>query len=286
MNWEINPYVRRCWNHNWPKDLVMERVIYDHEIIYIDKGQMNFTIKGQKYEATEGCCIILPPNVFHKIEGVAEETHQPHVHFDFVELENSEEIPVLVQNKKTFTAVEKNYFRENFFIKNNVDIPYVIKLQQPEKVRKLMFEILETFTHQKQYNTLALKGLIINLVVAILDDYHISSSNDAKEQEVIHSLVSHMYENINHNFKLKEMADFANMTVWNLIQQFNKMYGITPKKYFEKYRLLHAKTLLEIEKMPVKEIAYLMEFDSPQTFTRWFKNLDGKNPNSYKSSNK
>ena len=83
---------------------------------------MDFTINGQKYEATEGCCVILPPNVFHKIEGVADETHQPHVHFDFVELKDSAEIPILVQNKTSFTEKEKSYFRENFFEKNNIQI--------------------------------------------------------------------------------------------------------------------------------------------------------------------
>ena len=91
-----------------------------------------------------------------------------------------------------------------------------------------------------------------------------------------------MITNINHNFKLEEMADIAKTSVWNLIQAFNKLYGVTPKKYFEKYRLLHAKTLIEIENKSVKEVAYEMEFDSPQTFTRWFKNLDGSNPTSYK----
>lgn len=282
MKWEINPYIRRCWNHRWTKDLVMERVIYDHEIIYIDKGKLKFTIEDKEYFASEGSCVILPPNVYHKIEGVDNETYQPHIHLDFIEQENSAEVPILLQMQKYFSDEEKLYFRENFLKKNNIDIPYVIKLQQPEKVRKLMFEIIDTYTLQKPYNTLALKGLVINLIVAILDDYHFSTSPDAKEQENIHLLVSHMIENINHNFKLEEMASFANMTVWNLIQQFNKMYGITPKKYFEKYRLLHAKTLLEIERMPIKEVAYLMEFDSPQTFTRWFKNLDGNNPNSYK----
>lgn len=283
MKWEINPYIRRCWNHRWTKDLVMERVIYDHEIIYIDKGKMKFTINGKEHIASEGYCVIIPPNVHHIIEGMDDDTYQPHIHFDFVEKEDSYEIPILVQMQNNFTEKEKSYFRENFFAKNNIDIPYVIKLQKPEKVRRLMFEIIGTYTLQKPYNDLALKGLVINLIVAILDDYHFSSSTDAKEQENIHLLVSHMIENINHNFKLEEMAQYAKMTVWNLIQQFNKMYGITPKKYFEKYRLLHAKTLIAIEKMPVKEVAYLMEFDSPQTFTRWFKNLDGNNPNAYKS---
>ena len=64
------------------------------------------------------------------------------------------------------------------------------------------------------------------------------------------------------------------------IREINMHGG--PEKFFEKYRLLHAKTLLEIENKSVKEVAYEMEFDSPQSFTRWFKNLDENNPTFYR----
>ena len=66
MKFAINPYIRRAWNHQWYADFVMERVIYDHEIIYIDKGNMKFTIDKKIYIADEGSCVILPPNKLHK----------------------------------------------------------------------------------------------------------------------------------------------------------------------------------------------------------------------------
>ena len=106
------------------------------------------------------------------------------------------------------------------------------------------------------------------------------------QNENIYNLVSYLINNINHNFTLEEMAKYANMTVWNLIQSFNKLYKTTPKKFFERYRLLHAKTLLQLKNMQIKEIAYEMEFESPQTFTRWFKNIDGNNPTYYQKSKK
>lgn len=282
MKYEINPYLRRAWNHSWSKDLVMERVIYDHEIIYIDKGKTKFTFEGVEYDADEGSCIIIPPNTYHKIEGVMDDTWQPHIHFDFVELSDSKDVPILIQPPKNENDIEKSYFRENFFKKNNINIPYVIKLQHPLKIRKIIFEIITMSAQKKPYSELALKGLIINLVVGILEDYDSSLNNENLQVDDIYELITHMINNINHNFKLEEMAKIAKTSVWNLIQAFNKLYGTTPKKFFEKYRLLHAKTMLEIENKSVKEIAYEMEFDSPQTFTRWFKNLDKKNPTFYR----
>lgn len=285
MKYAINPYVRRAWNHRWSFDMTMERVIYDHEIIYIDKGCLKFTIDKKEYFADEGSCVIIPPNLFHKIEGAAEETFQPHVHFDFVELPDSKELPILVHKQEKFNKKELSYFRPNFFKENDIFIPYVIKLQHPEKVRKIIFDIIDSYTQQKQFVDLTMKGLVINLVSTILEDYYSSNLKQNYQSQIIYDLISHMIDNINHNFTLEEMAEFANMSIWNLIQTFNKMYDTTPKKYFEKYRLLHAKTLLEMGNMSIKEIAYEMEFDSPQTFTRWFKNVDGKNPTFYKKQN-
>lgn len=288
MKFAINPYIRRAWNHQWYADFVMERVIYDHEIIYIDKGKMKFTIDKKIYIADEGSCVILPPNKLHKIEGLVDETFQPHVHFDFFELEDSKEVPILTSLISNMTEDEKKYFRRNFFQENCIHIPYVIKLQNPLRIRKIMFDIIETYAQQKPYSELALKGLLINLVVAILEDYNQSKeeANLAMQNENIYNLVSYLINNINHNFTLEEMAKYANMTVWNLIQSFNKLYKTTPKKFFEKYRLLHAKTLLQLKNMQIKEIAYEMEFESPQTFTRWFKNIDGNNPTYYQKSKK
>ena len=150
----------------------------------------------------------------------------------------------------------------------------------------LILETIQNFTQQKPYSELILKGLLINVVVAILDDYNSSLYNEYSQTENIYSLVSHIISNINHNFTLEEMATYAKTTQWNLIQSFNKLYNTTPKKFFNKYRLLHAKTLLEINNKTIKEVAYEMEFDAPQTFTRWFKKMDGKNPTFYKQKKK
>ena len=41
----------------------------------------------------------------------------------------------------------------------------------------------------------------------------------------------------------------------------------------------------EIRAKYPKEIANKMNFESPQAFARWFKNLDGKSPNYYRNKN-
>lgn len=282
MKYEINPYIRKAWNHQWTNSCFLERVIYDHEIIYIDKGCLKFTIENKVYIVEEGSCVILPPNVYHKIEWYKEDAWQPHVHFDFIETKKSDDIPISNKLKKKMSEGELKYFTDNFFKTNNVKIPYVIKLHNPVEVKKIMFKIIDEYTLKNPYYELTLKGLVIELISTILRDYETNSVKKIAQQAEISHLISYVTENIEHNFTLEELAEKANMSVWSLIQTFNKLYNTSPKKYFDRLRLLYAKNLLQYENKSIKHVAYQMEFESPQTFTRWFKKLDGKNPISYK----
>jgi len=282
-NYNINPYVRIAWNHHWENSTVLERSIYDHEIIYIDKGKMKLTIKNKVHIAEEGSCIVIPPDMPHILEGCDTDIWQPHVHFDFYEEKNSREVPVSTKLRSQMTDTELTYFRENFFQKHNIQIPYVVKLHDPIKIKKILFNIIREYMFQTTYSELALKGLVVDLVVAILNDIYIDDLKIVPQHENIFLLISHVMEHLEHNFTLQELAKIANMTPWSLIQTFNKLYNTSPKKYFDKFRLIHAKNLLQYSNYSVKEVAYQLEFESPQTFSRWFKNIDGKSPSYYKT---
>ena len=45
MNLEFKPYVRLAMYHTWLYDYVIDRVIFDHEIIYIDKINDEYEVK-------------------------------------------------------------------------------------------------------------------------------------------------------------------------------------------------------------------------------------------------
>ena len=60
---------------------------------------------------------------------------------------------------------------------------------------------------------------------------------------------------------------------------------MSPHKYISITRLKRAKELIQFTDLQIQEIARKMNFESPQAFTRWFKNLDGKSPNYYRNKN-
>lgn len=55
-------------------------------------------------------------------------------------------------------------------------------------------------------------------------------------------------------------------------------------KFYNKIKLLRAIDLLKYSFYSINEIGEKMGFNDPQTFSRWFKNLDGNYPSFYRKN--
>jgi YesN/AraC family two-component response regulator len=279
----IYPYVRFAMYHVFLENYFIERHIWDHEIIFIDNGKMKITIEGKVYIVDENTCIILRPGVYHKIEWHEENCSQPHVHFDFYKQDNSEEVTVSKITRNLMSEKELTYFRSDFFKENGIDIPPVFKLKNPGVVKNILFKIIDEFTFNHPYASIMLQGLMSELIATIIRDYRMGqddvSFSKAKE---LNSLAIYMSENVDKNFTLDDFSNYINISKWSLIQFFKKYYNTTPMNYFHQLRYYRAKNLLQYTFLSVKEISYKMGFYSPQSFSRWFKSLEGLSPNDFR----
>lgn len=278
----ISPYVRLAMHHRYIKGYYIERSIWDHEIIFINSGQMKVTINDKVYIVKENDCVILRPNILHKIEWHEEDCEQPHVHFDFFQLSDSEKIHISMKRSEHMTIKEKTFFRSDYFKENHMDLPDVIHLQKPYIVKDLLYQIIEEFTYKVNYSGYILKGLMTQLIGAVLRDYHLGKVDEFSiYARNLTELIFFMEQNVDNNLSLDDLANQAKMGKWNLNRLFSERYGFTPISYFHRLKYNHAKKYLLYTTKSIKEIAYQMNFDSPQSFSRWFKKNDGNPPIKY-----
>ena len=64
----------------------------------------------------------------------------------------------------------------------------------------------------------------------------------------------------------------------HLTRLFIQEFGLSPRRYWDKRRLQHARQCLETSVMPVKEIAYRLGFLSDSHFATWFRRQTKKRP--------
>ena len=277
----IEPYVRFCMHHVWIENYYLNRDIWDHEIIFIEKVSLKFTIEGKVYIAKQNDLVLLRPGVHHIIEYNGEPCSQPHVHFDFYERDDSSLVTVSRVERSQMTKEELSYFREDFYKTNNINMPYIIHLKNPIEIKDLLFKIIDEFTYKNAYSSLVLKGLMIELIAAVLRENDQNNNSDLMTTR-INELIVYMNANVDNNLSLDNLSDKMEVSKWKLIKKFNEYYHTTPINYYNKLRHLRAKDLLLNSFIPINKIAEMMNFDEPQTFSRWFKNVDGNYPSYYR----
>ncbi len=278
----LSPYVRHAMHHTYIKGYLIERHIWDHEIIYINKGKMKITIADKVHIVSENDCVLLRPGVYHKIEWAGEDCEQPHVHFDFFYQKDSFDVTVSMKLKEHMTPKELTYFRKDYYEENHLVIPDVVRLKNPHVVRDLLYQIIDEFTYKVNYSGYYLQGLLTQLFGTILRDYHLGIADDnSPYSHQLDDLIVFMSNHVNHNLSLDDLALEAGMGKWNLNHLFKSRYNITPIKYFNRLKYNQAKRYLQFTSKSIKEIAYMMGFESPQSFSRWFKTMDDRTPGYY-----
>jgi AraC-like DNA-binding protein len=283
LNLKINPYVRLAMQNEIGTSFYIDRVIWDHELIYIAGGEMKVTIDNKVYYCKEGDFIFLKPNIHHILENCCEKTLQPHVHFDFFEDELSERIYVSLKNKVDMTKEEKTWFRNDFLGEQGIELPTVIKMKNPYVAKNLLFQLIDEQNSKFAYSKLIVKGLLFELIGNILRDNSISNKelSDINLSKV-DDLRKYMVMNIDKNLLLPDFAKYINMSPWYLIRIFNQYTGETPLKYFTNLRVARAKELIQYTTMSINEIADYLDFESHSNFSRWFKKNYGIAPKDLK----
>lgn len=285
MELDFHPYIRLAMYHTWLPYYYIDRCIFDFELIFIDKGTMCIEINNKRNIVKEGDLILIPPNVHHKISWYKTNCCQPHVHFDFNKDELSSIIPVTLKNKEDMTDKELTYFRKNYLVEHGYNLPLLVHCSNPAFARTLILRIIDAYTFDDPMKNLNMEGALKMLIAMFISDAY-GYKQETENFDTVSLLVRYMSENLQNNLSLRDFEMKSNLSSWALNELFNKTYNITPKKYYDKLRLNYAKNLLRNSFYSTKEISELMNFNEPQTFSRWFYKLDGRYPTQYKNEKK
>ena len=278
---EMSPYVRLALHHVFLENHYIERSIWDHEIIFIESGSMKFTINDQVYIVKENDCLIIPPDCYHKLEWNGENCNQPHIHIDFNYLPDRENFGVSFQTRKQMTETQLSFFREDYFKKHNIEMKNVIHLENPVKVKNLLYEIINEFNCNHSFRNVILQGLVTELIGILLRENELGSIVNNKVVQ-LNNVVIYMNESVDLNLSLDDIAEKFDVSKFTLTRNFAKHFNCSPMKYYDNLRYVRARNLVLYSFLPINEISFIMNFSEPQTFSRWFKKMDGKSPNYYR----
>ena len=245
-------------NRVFPADFVYDGESHPSiEIVYVQSGKLEVVEEENVYVMEAGDLIIHAPMEFHRLKSMSGTT--PHVY----------NLSVIAQGK-----LPERLYSGVFHLDRHEREEFIkifdsgAKLEASEKAddyfgQKVAFEL----------------GLFI---VKICREG--SLSNKLSEDSCANTyrkLIETMNKEVYTNLSLSDIAAKEHISVSYVKALFYRYAGISAKSYYISLRTYEASKLL-MAGIPVREIAEMMNFSSPNYFSLFFKKYMGLTPNEYR----
>lgn len=237
------------------------RVLQEYQLVYISEGSGFF--ETQSVERTiikAGTMFLLFPNEWH--------TYCPDPQIGWK------------QYWIGFKGVNIDARVQNGFLRKECPI---FNVGINEEIVRLYRQAIEAAEHEKAYFQQMLAGITNHLLGLMYSlDRNNCLEKDKHLVEQINRARVLMYENIEGSLSIQDIVNQLGMGYSSFRKLFKEYTGLSPAAYFQDIKLQHAKELLQTTQLSVKEIAYTLNFESPDYFSTQFKKKTGKRPRDYR----
>lgn len=232
------------------------RTLNEYQLIYITKGEGSFSSGSTKSLTVEsGTLLLLFPDEWH--------TYCPNP----------------VTGWDTYWIGFCGHFPDNL-VKNSFSSKKrpVHQIGFNQQIVALFEQAIELVKQNKTGFQQIVSGITIHILGMI---YYIIKNNYFKDKEIVDTIERAkmiMQEQIEGGTALKDIASELNMSYSWFRKMFKQYTGLSPAQYQLQIKLQKAKALLVSSSISVKEIAYQLDFESPNYFISFFKNKTGHTP--------
>ena len=262
---DINPYVRLSMRSVLPNQPgIRTRVIYDYELLHLERGTFNLIYGGTSYRITSGDTVLICPGVPHAFEIVSPTISQPHVHFDLTYRPESPEIPISFKNTDQMSERERSYIAEN------VLLPH---LSSPIVTVKSRERFLETFYRlvdlREGDEPLYAKGLLCELLAMIIAENCPTLFAPSEGYSLARAMRDLIDAGLGHRMSLDDFALRFSYNKFYLSRIFRETYGTSLIEYRNLHRMKEARRMLK--EASVSRVAEELGYGSIYSFSRAYK---------------
>jgi AraC-like DNA-binding protein len=144
-------------------------------------------------------------------------------------------------------------------------------------------QAFDTAVKEAAYSQQLLAGIVNHLIGVMYSlERNIALSNNMAHVDMISHARLRIREEIEGSLTIQQLAKELGVSYSNFRKLFKEYTGISPALYQQDLKLQRAKELLSTTNMSVKEIAYQLNFDSPDYFSAKFKIKTGRKPSEFR----
>lgn len=147
------------------------------------------------------------------------------------------------------------------------------------QIISLYKDAIQAAMEEKAYMQQLLAGIVNHLIglMYALERNIILNKNTAHVDMVMRAQ-QYIRESLESTLSIQDIAERLGVSYSTLRKQFKDYTGLSPAIYQQDLKLQRAKELLTTTSLSIKEIAYRLNFDSPDYFSAKFKVKTGRKP--------
>ena len=152
-----------------------------------------------------------------------------------------------------------------------------------EEIIDLYYKAIEIANEERSGFQQALSGIVMNILGLM---YYRNKTRAFEDEELINKINKakvRMREEVYKNTTAEDIAKNLGISYSGFRRAFKELTGTSPSKYMLELKLNEAKLLLYNTNLPIKEISYSLNFESPDYFPIFFKKRTGKTPSEYRN---
>lgn len=266
----VNPYIRLATPSVLPAGhRIARRVIYDYELIYLERGAWTFVYDSVSYLCHAGDFLFIRAGVAHSFDLDRGEVSQPHIHFDVTARPDGDKIPISFKDIDAMTEAERRQIHKDYFFA----YPCTPFLTIGNKVA-----FLEIFYRivSGACTPIEEKGLMTVLLSMIIKDNFPDLMEEQEPSSVADRVKDYIDAGNGFSMSLDDFAQFFHYDKFHLERQFKSAFGTSLIRYRNEMRMEYARRLLVTKS--VTATAEALGFDSIYSFSRAYKNRYGFSP--------
>ena len=224
-------------------------------IIYIASGKATFDMYNNKPVIAEsGSIVYIPYNIAYKA--------------DWTEGEKGEVYSI------NFVMADVNGYQINL-------CPEICKFEECNKrmMESLFIECYKTFYDANYAHIIKCKYLLYKMLYVII------SMQEKSGNSKIGKAIKFLELNYLSDVSIKDLADMCNLGECMFRRYFKEETGLSPLKYRNKLRIMHAYDILTNEPFSVAEVMEITGFYDASYFNKTFKLYIGKSPSECRHKN-
>lgn len=151
-------------------------------------------------------------------------------------------------------------------------------------IESLYRKAYETAVEEAAYSQQLMAGIVNHLIGKMYSlERNIELGKNRTQVNMIAKARLRIRESLESSLTIQEVAEELGVSYSNFRKLFKEYTGLSPATYQQELRLLRAKELLTTTDLSIKEIAYRLNFESPDYFSSKFKAKMGYKPSDIKA---